>query len=371
MSTVSEEILADCLELLSDGLTADQILARYPDHQEALRPFLETAVQLTKLATQPTLAAKERSRQAMLRRAAEMRTVRRARPSIWSGLQRLLLPVGSLAAVLFLIGAVVLIISASSVPGDGLYGAKRLVERARLAPLANPEARKALLETFNQERIREVEALLRSDRAADVQFEGAIEEITADYWTVAGIRVEITAETIIDGSPRSGAEAKIEGRTGSGKLAAARIIVAADDLPVEDDSPDPELEPEISPTATMTPKASATMTPTTTATPTPTAPVAAETPPSSTLPVSPPTDTPVPPAPPPGNENGSDDQTNDNGGNENEGEDETNENQDNENEDKEDDENVNDNGSGNENDHENENDHSGPGNGNDNDNGSP
>ena len=231
MSTVSEETLSGCLELLSQGLTIEQIMARYPDQGEALRPLLETAVQLSKLATRPTLAAKERSSRAMLHRAAEMRTARRSPAPIRLMLRRLLMPVGSFAAVLFLIGAMLLIKSASSVPGDGLYGAKQLVERARLAPVADPEARSALLEAFNQERIREVEVLLRSGRDAEVRFQGVIGEITPDHWTVAGLRLEVSDETTIDGDPHSDAVAQAYGRTHEGKLTALLIVVEADDLP--------------------------------------------------------------------------------------------------------------------------------------------
>ena len=42
MSTVSENLLMDCLDLLEQGVPMADILARYPDQAEALRPYLET-----------------------------------------------------------------------------------------------------------------------------------------------------------------------------------------------------------------------------------------------------------------------------------------------------------------------------------------
>jgi hypothetical protein len=320
MKPVSEETLAHCLDLLAEGDTIEQILERYPEQQAALRPFLKTAVQLSTLATHPTVAAKERSSQAMLRTAAGMRSAGRPRPSIAFIVRRLLTPVASFALLLFLVGGLALIVSASSLPGDGLYGAKRLVETIRLSPLASPETRASLLESFNEERIREVKALLRAGRDAEVEYEGTIGEVAAGYLMVASIRVEIGDETKIDGSPQVGALAQVRGRTRSGTLTATTIVVLAE--PVLDADDQSERDPENAPVATMTPEPTAT---------TPALPGATG---ETSVPSQPPTETPIPLATPeagldstpepipttPITTPGDDDNENDAGGNENEAE---------------------------------------------------
>jgi len=324
---LSERRLAECLDLLEHGLTVEQILSRFPDQKETLRPFLETAIRLSKLATLPTLGAKHQSGQAMLRAAADMQPARAMSPPLWIGLKRLLMPVTSFAVVLLLIGATLLIASASALPGYGLYGAKQFVEEIRLSSASDDAARSALHAAFNQERIREVEALLRSGLDAEVRFQGPIGEIGQDRWAVADILVGVSDETIIEGRPQRAAVAQVHGRTHDGRLAAIRLVVETEEEPLPE--PLPEASSTATPTATApaTPTASSTATssPVSTSTPTPHDDDANET------------------------ENGGDENENDDGGNQNE--DAENENEGDENSNEEDEGNVNDNGSddGNEN----------------------
>ena len=54
MTTIPDSILIACLDALENGESADEILARYPEYIEALRPFLDTAVMLHELPPPPT-----------------------------------------------------------------------------------------------------------------------------------------------------------------------------------------------------------------------------------------------------------------------------------------------------------------------------
>ena len=67
-----------------------------------LRPYLETAAQLSGLASQPTIAAQQQSQAGFLAAAAALKNPQSAPMPIWFTLRRLLMPLASLAVILFL-----------------------------------------------------------------------------------------------------------------------------------------------------------------------------------------------------------------------------------------------------------------------------
>ena len=393
MNETMDTILLEALDLLEQGVSVDEITARYPAQSAELRPFLLTAVALSRLATQPAAVAEARSKRAFLDSAghAAERPTRRA-AGLW---RRLALPVMALVAFLFLGTAGLVGASASATPGDTLYGAKLFVERARLGLTADPERAAALREQFRQERVREVEQLLAAGREADVSLTGPIEAMSGMRWTVAGVPVVILPGTVIDGAPTLGAEAQIDGRAALDVVEAARvtIMVAAGPqprpqptadgrpttaaIPTDDDNGMDEPMPgglpvatvTRTPAATATPAAtvtaSPTMAPSATATPAPTEPPPTDTPPSAApQPTTPPTPSATP--------DDDDDNSNDNDGeNENDNDDDNaNDNGGDDNQNDNDDDNANDNGDDdnqNDNDDDNANDNGGDDNQNDND----
>ncbi len=371
---VSDQTLMAALDMLEQGMSANDILARFPEEAEGLRPFLNTAAQLSVLAPNPPREAKAASRKAFLAAAAAPAAIV-SRPW-WFWLRKALAPTLALAAFLIFFGVAFVSASATSLPGDALYNTKLFVEQARLARAGSPEDRMALIEQFREERIREVEMLLLSGRDADVTFDGLIETLADDHWVVASILVGITGETAVEGHPQIDELARVYGRTHEGNLTASRIIVLTGDAPPPEPVPPVDTEETPTPTVTATPSHTPTATPTATSTSTPTTtstatPTATETPtktPTPTETVTPtltPTYTPTPPPaatqPPPSNNDN--DNENDNGDNGNDNEDD-NHNDDNSNGDDGDnsnDDNMNDN-------NDNSNDNSGNDNDNDNDN---
>lgn len=328
MKQIPPETLAECLDLLEQGLSVDEILSRFPEHGEALRSFLETAVRLSHLAHSPTLAATRRSRNAVLQEVDALGDSPSIGAPLGLWLRRALAPAVAFAVLLLLFAVALPRVSASALPGDSLYGGKRLVERAQLFLAASPERRETLQARFNDERIREVEALLNSGRQAQVQFEGEIGEIASDYWTVAGIRVNLGEETTVEGEPWLGARTLVQGRTQEGRLLATRLVVFGEPPPAPEPTPAPTMTATPSPEATPTATPSPTPTPTETPGPTPTdtlEPVPSLTPP-------PPASTIAPPPPDPtsddngddGNENDDDDNENGDDGNDNDGGDDDN-----------------------------------------------
>jgi hypothetical protein len=120
------------LDALEQGDSVAQILARYPDFADELRPFLATAVHLTQLPVQPTLAAQQASQQQFLRQAADLRAGTQSRQS-WRRWYQLLAPVISLVFLLVVGG------SLAMASGNALYGARQWIESIPFMPTAEPE----------------------------------------------------------------------------------------------------------------------------------------------------------------------------------------------------------------------------------------
>jgi hypothetical protein len=352
MNETMDTILSEALDLMDRGLGVEEIAARYPARAAELRPLLLTAAALSRLADQPALVAEQRSKQAFLA-AADHQATRPARAT-GGRLRRVLAPMLALLAVLCLAGAGIAGASRPAVPGDALYGAKRLVEDARLGLTGDPERAAALREQFRQERAREIEQLLAAGRSEAVSLTGPIEAMTGARWTVAGLPVVVSPVTVIDGRPAVGAQARIDGRTGPDAVMAQRVTILAAAAPQPTPMPTADNRPTTTaPTDDRPPATAATATATATAV----APTATSTTtPATVTPTAPPSTA----TPDNANDNGGDN-ANDNGG------DDANDNGDNANDNGDD--NANDNHGGGD-DNENDNgDSSGSGSDGDNDNG--
>lgn len=319
-----EQLLMDALDLLEQNVPADEILARYPGEAEELRPFLATAVQLSALLgepdTLPSPQAQVQSKEAFLAAADSLETSAARRSaavvSPWGWLQRFLAPVMALLLILFLAGATIVTAAGSSLPGDALYGTKRLVEQVRLSVAANPEA---LQQQYRQERIREAEQLLNIGRSAAVTISGEIQAVQDGRLVVGGLVVNLRGNTTVEGMPFVGRQAVVEGHTEDGVLFADRIVV--------DEQSGPPI-PTPTPTNTATPLPTVTTEPTTTPLPSATTtslPSPTNTlqptdiPPTAVPPTAVPSTQPPPPPPPDdnGNDNGNDNDDNANDNDEN------------------------------------------------------
>ena len=341
MNEELERILGEALDLLEQGIGVEAIVARYPAHAAELRPFLLTATQLARLATQPSLTAEQRSKRAFLAAAA---TPAVHRAPAGSRLARLFAP--ALAVLLlFLLGGTALVgASAAAVPGSTLYETKRLVESLRLGLAADPERAAVLRERFRQERLAEVEQLLADGRAADVTFVGTLLSTDGPRWTVDGLPVDV-AEAVVEGTPRVGALVEITGRIVDSAVRATRVVVLSGVLP--EATPLPPTPPAAEETYDAGAAEAVTVTPTPTATLTPpptsasTAPAAATAPataaatlPPSATPSATPgdnnandNDAPALPSATPADDNGNDNDDNSNDDNGNNNDDNSNENE--------------------------------------------
>ena len=132
--------------------------------------------------------------------------------------------------------------SASSLPGDSLYGLKLGLEQTRLSLSFDDDSKAELELEFEDERLSEVAELLGDGREEDVEFHGTIEEKGSDSWRISGIKVKIGPGTELKGSLEVGTLVKVEALTQvDGSLLALEIYASSgDDL--DDDSDDGDLD---------------------------------------------------------------------------------------------------------------------------------
>ena len=275
MDASSERMVIEALQALERGQPMAEILKRYPQNEDELRPILETAAALSKVRVAHSLAAQAESRQQMLAHAAAFSNVADQPPTLFVWFRRMTMALAPLLVIFVIVVAGLFYASAEALPGDSLYSTKRGVEDFRLSLATNPVTREVLQKSFEEERILEIERLLESGQQAEVFFSGVIESVNEDTWIVAGLQVSLTSATEVEGQPIAGRYAWVEATTLDGKLIANAITVEFVPEPSPTPEPTPQeaevVTPEALPTATQTPTPTPTPSATSTSTPTPTA----------------------------------------------------------------------------------------------------
>lgn len=203
MDSQQQVALEDCLQQMRAGASLAEALARYPQWVEFLKPRLEAAQAARWL--RGTLhvppAAQARSRARFLAAARQpsrsgflfsLAPFRRTQVMLALALSLLLGAFGTLAA------------SAQSLPGDALYPLKLATENTRLLITSDPAQRRELAQAFDHNRIQEVYALLERGRSVRVRFAGALTQYASGEWQVAGIRLTIPSDVLARGEARPG-----------------------------------------------------------------------------------------------------------------------------------------------------------------------
>jgi hypothetical protein len=304
-------VLDDCLVQLRAGATAEDCLARYPEHAEALRPLLTLAMQVQSLPTpSPDRAAMNAGRQRMVEavraragRQGQARLLglpwfKNSRPFAGEAFGRPLVRSTLslvLALLVFALSAAGLVAAAQvSLPGELLYPLKRTAEDVRMSLTFDPVAREQLQQSLDQERQAETRAVLTTGRPASLEFRGMLEHLDPQYWIVSGLRVDLDDHTIVEGQPVLAAFVIVHVDTpGDGTLLARRLRVEGAPLPP---SPTPTISPTL-PSPTVSATAAQTQTPLSTAPATPTPSRQATQTPSIATPTAQPQPTDPPPPP--------------------------------------------------------------------------
>jgi hypothetical protein len=273
MGSPNERLFIDALDALERGESIESILTAHPVEKVDLLPVLETAARLAQIRVAHSLVSQSSSKRKMLERAADLRGGAERPKVLASFFRRFALSAVPLAMVLIILVSGVFLASQSAVPGDLLYGAKRAAEDMRSAITIDPQARQTLRSEYEQERILEINALLKEGKTAQVEFNGFIEVIGEESWIIAGLRVQLEPETRIDGEPRIGYRARVKGETVAGRLTAREISVTESGTILPQPDPDRlKIDPleQIEPLPTETPTRTPQPSPTPSETPSPT-----------------------------------------------------------------------------------------------------
>ena len=196
-------ILEDCLQRLRHGQSLGDCLKIYPHQADLLLSLLRAAAFLRATPKiQPRTEAIQVGRKLMLARARlKFNAVQKQREG-----RKLAFRLAFILIVILLVGSLFTAnASASSLPGDLLYGVKHGWETVRLSVSLNAEARRSLKIQFAQERRDEIQAMLQQGRQGTLEIEGVLDAIEGNVWTVSGLKVLVEPQTVIEGELGIGA----------------------------------------------------------------------------------------------------------------------------------------------------------------------
>ncbi len=221
-----ESILDESISALQAGVPIEEILAEVPEYASELRPMLFAATLLAD--PRPELAPEERKaalKAEYLSLAAELPPAHPSRleqlRAGWHVLKRRLTAKAVLSdmatvsitvALTLAMAALVLGYAAQdTIPGDWLYGVKQISEQTRLLLTFDPADRQTLQDQFNQQRLAEIDQLIRQKRAAVVHFAGTLETKGESLWVIEGLPVFLPADAAITGNPQEGDRVTVVG----------------------------------------------------------------------------------------------------------------------------------------------------------------
>ena len=213
-----------CIQQVLEGADPAETLQRFPQWAAEFRPLLEAASAGQALGgrIQVPQAAQARNRARFLAEARALSQKAARRPA-W-GFFRLAPVALLLVLVIFFSGASTIAGAAQSLPGDALYSLKLLTEKTRLRLVRNPQARLELEQSFDRQRLEEVDELINQSRTAPVTFAGDLEQTQSGDWYVGDVRVVVGSGTQISSDVKPGIYVGVEGLLqADGSVKAARI----------------------------------------------------------------------------------------------------------------------------------------------------
>ena len=221
-----ESILDESISALQAGVPIEEILAEAPDLASELRPLLYAAMVLAD--PDPELIPEERKaslRAEYLAQATELATLS---PGIGQRIQALarvikkrltpkdvLNDVFTVIITVLLTLAMVLIVlnfaAKDTIPGDFLYGVKRVSEAIQLGLTFDTAQKLTLEEELNTRRLAELDQLMEQGRAAVVNFRGVLETKGDNLWVIEGRPVFVPQDAILEGNPQEGDDVEVHG----------------------------------------------------------------------------------------------------------------------------------------------------------------
>lgn len=157
--TTLQDRLAECLEIIENGEDLDIALDRFPGWKAELRPLVETAVALHRVAPSPP---PENFRANLRYRLVNEAKKPKTRWSLrWNWRSMVLRSVTVLVA-LCILGTGTMVASADSLPDSPLFSFKLAGEQAQVRLTLNRAQRQRLRVFLVEKRMNEVAAMLRS-----------------------------------------------------------------------------------------------------------------------------------------------------------------------------------------------------------------
>ncbi len=215
-----ESILDESISALQAGVPLEEILAEVPDYANELRPILYAAMLLAEPNPQLAPAEKKAALQAeYMRQVAELSPITRSplpeklraifkvikkRTTREAVLNDLITISVTVILTLVLVSLTLNYLAADTIPGDFLYGVKRLSESVQLTVTTNPERLAELEQIFNQRRLAEIEALIEQNRAAVIQFRGTLKTKGENLWIVENHTIFLPDDVTIDANIQEG-----------------------------------------------------------------------------------------------------------------------------------------------------------------------
>jgi hypothetical protein len=208
------DVLEICLQELENGADPETVLTRYPDLASELRPILKASIMAKTMAVPaPSPDVVRRGRAKLLQHASGMREAKATpRKRMIPIFQRLAISF-TLTALFLASGTGLVGASSSALPGENLYPVKLTWENLRLLFTFNEEYRETLEQTFESERLHEVNELLVEGRHETIQFAGVYMEVNGITY-ISGIHVVVLDTSTLPAEPLlNGVAVVVTGRT--------------------------------------------------------------------------------------------------------------------------------------------------------------
>ena len=169
MSDKVHTVLQDCIEMVRQGASPEECLARYPEYAQELEPLLETALTAQRQlpTAMPSMPSALRTR-VRARVMAEWDRRHRPRQRFWHPpylVPRWAASALSVVLVFVLSGTGTVLAAGSSVPGDPLYAVKELREDVSLWFARSPEAKVDIYTRLVKQRAEELMELAVDGKA--------------------------------------------------------------------------------------------------------------------------------------------------------------------------------------------------------------
>jgi hypothetical protein len=208
------EALEACLGQMQAGASLQQALRAYPQWAEELRPLLLAAQSAQAYGKDIPIpkAAQARSKAGFLQ-AARLRS--QVRPEVFAW--RFGLALVAVLIVFASVAATTAAVSARALPGEALYPVKIASERTRLLLVGAPLKRLELQQSFDEERLHEVETLSQryhntaSNHPQEVTFAGNLSQMQSTEWVVGGVRVIVSPEVSGSSTIQPGDYVEVQG----------------------------------------------------------------------------------------------------------------------------------------------------------------